>query len=140
MENDDEYGGSLGEELFGGISSKHIEADIESDLWEKLTAEFSASGWSEAEGIRFALSAGLSFIKAERIREEVKGGENPEPRIEQVLRERSELDGRYAVMKYRCYQFLQDARTYSMKLNACKGELERIKSAYQDLRKQLNDK
>jgi hypothetical protein len=135
-----DYGGKFEEDFFPETSIIHIEADILNELWEELHAEFFENEWSEQDGIRYALAAGLSFLRAERLREEIENGTDPEPRLERMLRERMELDGRYAVMKYRTYQFLQDAKTLSMRLNVCQMQLDALRIANKELHEKLERK
>lgn len=86
------------------------------------------------------MAAGLAFLRAGRLREEIENGTDPEPRLERMLRERMELDGRYAVMKYRTYQFLQDAKTLVMRWNACQMQLDALRVANKELHEKLERK
>lgn len=127
MSND--YGGDLQEELFPKGRVVHLEADVMNDLWDELRAEFALQEWSEEDGLRHILGAGLAYLRAERIRDEVAGGADPEPRLEQVLHDWMEMHGRMALLKYRTYQSLQDAKILTLKLKACREERDALSAA-----------
>ncbi len=134
MSND--YGGGVQEELFPGARVIHLEVDVLSDLWDDLRSEFAENDWSEEEGLRHILAAGLAYLRAERMRDEVANGADPEPRLEQVLHDWMEMHGRMALLKYRTYQSLQDAKTLALKLNACRQERDALSKTLQNLRDQ----
>ena len=130
----DEYGSNYEQDLFPGTEVVHVKVDILNDLWDGLKAEFTANEWTETEGLGHILAAGLAYLRAERLREEVTGGAESEPKLEQVLHKWMEMEGRFAVMKYRAYQALQDAKTFSRKLNACRQERGDLEDALKRLR------
>jgi hypothetical protein len=43
-------------------------------------------------------------------------------------------------MKFRTYQFMQDAKTLAIKLNICQTQLENLRNANELIRKQLEEK
>ncbi len=125
-------------ELFPDIVVEHIELDILSDFWQALNAEFNKNEWSFDEGLRYILALGLRVLKDESIgNNTVAEGIGMADQITHLQNERMFLESRYAVMKYRSYQFMQSAKVMEMKFNALKMQVDRLKKANQDLRIQL---
>jgi hypothetical protein len=111
-------------------------------MWQDLQAEIAENSWTVDEGLRFILAAGLAVLRAERQREQVKNKPliDLEAELDRLQRQRMQIDGRYAVMKFRTYQFMQDAKTLAIKLNICQTQLENLRNANELLRKQLEEK
>jgi hypothetical protein len=136
-----DYGGTFEEDFFSDTQVIHLELDILSDMWQALNAEILQNNWEVNEGLRFILAAGLAALRAERQREQVKN--KPEAdliaELDRIQRQRMQIDGRYAVMKFRTYQFMQDAKTLAIKLNVCQMQLESLQQANEQLRKRLDE-
>ncbi len=135
----DEYGGDLEQELFGDARVTHLEVDVVSDLWDDLRAEFKQHEWTEEDGLRHIVAAGLAYLRAERIRDDVAAGAEPEPRLEQVLHDWMEMHGRMALLKYRTYQSIQDAKVLALKLKACREERDALGATLKGLRPASDD-
>ncbi|MBI3738360.1 MAG: hypothetical protein HY258_04875 [Chloroflexi bacterium] len=133
----EEYGSAFERDFFPNAKIVHLEVDVLNDLWADLQKEFAENEWSETDGLRHILAAGLAYLRAERMRQEVADGADSEPRLEQIMHESMEMQGRFALMKYRAYQFLQDAKTLSMKLNACRQESDGLSQEIENLRDKL---
>jgi chromosome segregation ATPase len=137
-----DYGGTFEEDFFPDTKIEHLELDILNDAWQDLQAEIAANSWPIDEGLRFILATGLAALRAERQREQVKNKPEAdlEAELDRLQRERMQIDGRYAVMKFRTYQFMQDARTLAIKLNVCQIQLEGLQQANAQLRARLEQK
>jgi hypothetical protein len=135
------YGGTFEEDFFPDTRIEHLEVDILNDLQAALQAEIDANGWAADEGLRFILAAGVAALKAERQRDQTQNMPEKDLKmeLERLQRQRMQIDGRYSVMKFRTYQFLQDAKTLAIKLNICHTELENLRFANELLRKQLEE-
>jgi hypothetical protein len=134
-----EYGGTFEQDFFPDTKTEHLELDILDDMWRDLQAEMDANGWQIDEGLRFILAAGLHAIKTERQREQTKNmlEEDLKAELDRLQRQRMQIEGRYAVMKFRTFQFFQDAKTLAIKLNVCHTDVENLRKANEILRKQL---
>ena len=134
-----DYGGTFESEFFSGTRVEQLELKMLNDQWQELQAEFATNDWEIDEGLRFTLAAGLAALRAERRRHQLEDKPEADVRAEigRIQAERMQLGGRYSVMKYRTYQFLQDARTLAMKLKACQSELDGLRQANQGLRRRL---
>jgi hypothetical protein len=51
--------------------------------------------------------------------------------------ERMQLDGRYAVMRFRAYQFMQAVKILDMKLNVAKVRIKGLVQLSKNLREQI---
>jgi len=137
-----DYGGTFEADFFPDTKVEHLELNILNDMWQDLQAEIATNSWTVDEGLRFILAAGLAVLRAERQREQVKNKPlvDLEAELDRLQRQRMQIDGRYAVMKFRTYQFMQDAKTLAIKLNICQTQLENLRNANELLRKQLEEK
>ena len=137
-----DYGGTFEADFFPDTKVEHLELDILNDMWQDLQAEIAENSWTVDEGLRFILAAGLAVLRAERQREQIKNKPlaDVEAELDRLQRQRMQIDGRYAVMKFRTYQFMQDAKTLAIKLNICQTQLENLRNANELLRKQLEEK
>jgi len=137
-----DYGGTFEGDFFPDTKIEHLELDILNDAWQDLQAEIAANSWPVDEGLRFILATGLAALRAERQREQIKNKPEAdlEAELDRLQRERMQIDGRYAVMKFRTYQFMQDARTLAIKLNVCQIQLEGLQQANAQLRARLEQK
>jgi hypothetical protein len=124
---EDENQPDLEDELFPGSRLVHLEADVMSDLWDDLRREFAEQEWSEEDGLRRVLGAGLAYLRAARIRAEASSGADPGARMEQVLHDWMEMHGRMALLNYRGYQSIQAAKILSLKLKACRQERDALR-------------
>lgn len=120
-------------DFLAGSHLIRLEIELMDDLWREIHKECQINGWEEKEGLRYLLAAGLAAVRAER------QSQNQEKAItiERLQRERMQIDGRYAVMKYRAYQFMQANKILEMKLNACRSELEGLRRLNARLRAEL---
>jgi len=125
-------------DFFQGAEVISVEVHLLTEQWGALKTVFVENEWSDDEGFQYVLAAGLSAIKnQEEALPETLGEEDQQKAIERLLRERIELESRYAVMRYRTYQFMQAAKVMEWKLNAARVELDGLKKANQRLRQQL---
>ncbi len=136
-----EYGGTFEQDFFPDTKIEHLELDILNDMWQALQEEIAVNNWPTDEGLRYILGAGLAAIRAERQREQIPNLPVTDQKVEleRLQRQRLQIDGRYAVMKFRTYQLLQDAKTLAIKLNVCQTEVENLRHANELLRKKLED-
>ena len=136
-----DYGGTFEADFFPDTKVEHLELDILNDMWQDLQAEIAENSWTVDEGLRFILAAGLAVLRAERQREQVKNKPlvDLEAELDRLQRQRMQIDGRYAVMKFRTYQFMQDAKTLAIKFNICQTQLENLRNANELLRNQLEE-
>ncbi len=115
-------------DFFEGAQVEHIEFDLLNDQWEALKAEFAENEWPVEEGLRYILAAGLRAIQNESTLDDNRGNKlDPLIEIDKLQSERIRLDGRYAVMRYRVYQFMQATQVLQWKLNAATTEMEGLK-------------
>jgi hypothetical protein len=127
-------------EFLDGLQMIHIELDLLKDQWDELKNEFQTNEWPDEEGLRFVLAAGLRAIQNQKTAETLVNDQtNLAAELERLQTERMYLDGRYAVMKFRAYQFMQACKTLEWKLNASKFEMKGLEEYNQKLRSQLKN-
>jgi hypothetical protein len=127
-------------EFLDGLQMIHIELDLLKDQWDELKNEFQTNEWPDEEGLRFVLAAGLRAIQNQKTAETLVNDQtNLVSELERLQTERMYLDGRYAVMKFRTYQFMQACKTLEWKLNVSKFEMKGLEEYNQKLRSQLKN-
>jgi hypothetical protein len=127
---------SFENDFFDGVKLEHLEFDIFSDEWQKLQAEIARNGWSIEEGLRYILAAGLRVIQSQQTWDDIESNKTDlQSELKRMQAERMQLDGRYAVMKFRAYQFMQAVKILEMKLNAAKTQMEGLLQLNHELRK-----
>jgi len=129
---------SFENDFFSGVELEHIEFDILSDQWQALQAEIAENEWSIDEGLRYILAAGLAVIQNQQTWEDIESKKaDLGSELKRMQAERMQLDGRYAVMKFRAYQFMQTEKILEMKLNVAKVRIEGLVQLSQKLREQI---
>lgn len=123
------YGREFEQEFFAQTRRVHLEVDILDEMWEAIRVVCAANGWDEAEGVRFILAAGLAALEEPRQSRPPSAGTSSEDAalLERLLRERVEINARYAVMRFRAYQFLKDAQALALRLNVCQQERDELR-------------
>jgi hypothetical protein len=112
-----------------------VSLDILTDDWDLLPKLFNENEWELDHGLRYTLTAGLAYLQRETsgagtgARRADLAGEN-----ERLQRERMDVESRYAVMRYGAFTFMQAAKLLEMKLNACRMELEGLRTVLKRLR------
>jgi hypothetical protein len=125
-------------EFFSGGRVERIDLEILSDLWQALQSEFAANAWSLDEGLRYTLAAGLAALRAAPVQPAPARAEEAALEIRRLQSERLQLEGQYAVMKFRTYQFMEAAKAFQRKFNAAQAELDGLRRANQLLRERLD--
>ena len=111
-----------------------IELEVLSDFWQALKEEIALNDWEVDEGLRFILASGLYAVSCERLADQTGSKEKDAVgEAKQMHRDRMELESRYAVMKYKVFQFMQAVKALQWKLNVTQTELEGMETAYQKL-------
>ena len=127
-------------DFFSNAEVNHMEVDLLNDLWEDLKEEIALNEWSEEEGVRYILASGLAALRIVRLKESLaRSEEDSQAMIDRLQQERMQIEGRYAVMKYRAYQFMQATKTLQMQLNTCQVQLEGLRRLNNQLRAKLED-
>lgn len=92
------------------------------EVARKVIAE---QGWSEEEGFRTIFAHGLALLRAERDLANLNRGDaNLRHEVERLIRMVMDLDGRYAVMKFRVFELQQENDTLRMNVTGLRGEYE----------------
>ncbi|MCX8025617.1 MAG: hypothetical protein N3A60_10475 [Thermanaerothrix sp.] len=124
-----DYGSEFEQEFFAQTRRVHLEVDLLDEMWGAIHALCKANGWDEAEGVRFILAAGLAALEEPRQSRSSSASSSSEDAalLERLLQERVEINARYAVMRFRAYQFLKDAQALALRLNVCQQERDELR-------------
>ncbi|WP_299029124.1 hypothetical protein [uncultured Thermanaerothrix sp.] len=124
-----DYGREFEQEFFAQTQRVHLEVDLLNEMWTAIQTVCAANGWDEVEGVRFILAAGLAYLEAQQ--QEGNAPADPPAAdaalLQRLLRERVEINARYAVMRFRAYQFLKDAQALALRLNVCQQERDELR-------------
>ncbi len=125
--------------FFQNVTYEHLEMDILSDMWHSLQQEFRSNGWTDEDGLRYTLAAGLAALQGKRFIEQLADKDaDIKAAMERLQYERLQLEGRYAVMKYRAFHFMQAVKLLEMKLNVCHTQVEGLRQLNQQLQQRLS--
>ncbi|GAP22320.1 hypothetical protein [Leptolinea tardivitalis] len=107
------------ENFFKDEKPVQLEFTLFHDQWEQLHNEIMENGWSNQEAIQYFLTIGLRTVHDLDQKEKIASGTGNEASLlDEALQERLLLESRYAVMRFRAYQFMQAAKTLEMKYNS----------------------
>jgi hypothetical protein len=127
-------------DFFPNTEVIHLEVDLLNDLWEDLKVEITLNEWSEEEGIRYILASGLAALRGVRLKEDhARSEEDRRATIDRLQQERMQVEGRYAVMKYRTFHFMQATKTLQMQLKTCQVQLVGLRRLNEQLKAKLED-
>jgi hypothetical protein len=125
-------------DFFPNTERHTLTFDILSDDWEALQRLFAENEWEPDEGLRHTLAAGLAYLQGQaRLAELNHPQADLAAEVHRLQRERMTVESRYAVMKFRAFSFMQAVKIMEMKLNACRSELEGLRSVNEQLRQRL---
>jgi hypothetical protein len=112
------------EEFFPNSKVIHLEFDLLSDEWIQLEQEIKQNEWTSGEGIRFFIAAGIRAIHDIDQKNLIEGNSNKKGDIlDEALKERLLLESKYAVMRYRAYQYMQTAKILDMKYKSALSQI-----------------
>ncbi len=125
-------------DFFPNTEKHTLTFDILSDDWEALRKFFTENEWEPDDGLRYVLAAGLAFLQGQaRLAELNHPQADLAAEVHRLQSERMTVESRYAVMKFRAFTFRQAVKLLEMKLNACRSEMEGLRSVNEQLREQL---
>lgn len=124
-------------EFFPKTERHTLTFDVTSDDWGTIQHILTENEWERDDGLRHLLAAGIAYAQG---RAQLAALNHPDADLAAEVRrlqaERMQVESRYAVMKFRAFNFMQAAKVLEMKLNACRSEIELLRKANEDLRSQ----
>jgi len=125
-------------DFFPNTERHTLTFEITSDEWQTIQKIASENKWDIDDGLRHLLAFGVAYAQDQI---QLKKLELSDIKIEEELHrlrnERMTVESRYAVMKFRTFNFMQAAKILKMKLNACQSNVESLRKANEHLRKRL---
>ncbi len=119
--------------FFSDTQHHTLTVEITSDEWKALRDIIEQNGWEEADGLRFILATGKTYLQA--------AGETTERESMAHVSQQvwNDTNAQLAVMKYRAFHFMEAARLLEMKLHALEEELKTLRQANERLRAKQNE-
>jgi hypothetical protein len=125
-------------EFFPDTERHPLTFDVTSDDWAEIQKIVAENEWEPEDGLRHLLAAGIAYAQGQA---QLATLNHPEADLTAEVRrlqaERMRVESRYAVMKFRTFNFMQAAKTFEMKLNACRTEVQALRRANELLRQKL---
>lgn len=113
---------------------KRVEVNLLVNFWKELRAEMDSHQWSEEQGLRYLLAAGLAALRNQGQVESLPQDENVlRAVIQRMQNEQSYLYGRYAEMRHYAGELKVTATNLDVQLKACRTQLEILRKANADL-------
>lgn len=126
------------QDFFPNTEKHTLTFDILSDDWETLQALFVENDWTPEDSLRYVLAAGLAFLQGQAHLAELSHPQaDLAAEVKRLQNERMRVESRYAVMKFRAFNFMQAVKLLEMKLNACRSELDGLRTLNAQLRQRL---
>ncbi len=110
-----------------------IETDEETA--QRWRAFWEAHGLSEIEGLLYFLSMGAAYAEGQAVLAGVAAGTHPAEEVERLIRRLIELEGRYAVMKFRLFQAEQALQRWELS----HGAIETMSAGLQEVVRRLQE-
>lgn len=98
----------------------YIQLEILGSLWDRLQDLFRRREWTQEEGLRMVLAAGLASLEADD-RYQNPTDASLEGNVEGLVLELARLDSEYSAMKYRAFKLAEANRALQIKLAGLKA-------------------
>lgn len=125
-------------EFFPKTERHTLSFEITSDDWKVIRQIVAENEWELDDGLRHLLAAGIAFAQG---RAQLAALNHPDADLaaeaRRLQQERMSVESRYAVMKFRTFNFMQAGKVLEMQLNSCRAENETLRQANEKLRQQL---
>ena len=113
---------------------QHVEIILLMNFWQELRAEIGLHQWSEEQGLRYILAAGLAALRNQRQSESLTQDESVlRTVIRKIHSEQVHLYGRYAEVRHYAGEIKMTATNLEVRLKACKTQLEILRKTNAEL-------
>ncbi len=97
-----------------------LQVEVLKSLWNRMLELFRRRGWSEEEGLRMVLAAGLASLEADdRLKDTSLSND-----AEGLVRELARLDSEYSAMKYMAFKLAEANKALQIKISGLKASEE----------------
>jgi hypothetical protein len=116
------------------IEFQRVETTLLVNFWQELRTEMDSHQWSEEQGLRYILAAGLAALRNQRQSASLTRGESVlRTAIQQLHNEQANLYGRYAELRHYASELKLTATNLEVQLKACKTQMEILRKMNADL-------
>ncbi len=112
----------------------HVEIILLMEFWQEIKAEIGLHQWSEEQGLRYLLVAGLAALRNQQHSESLPTDESVlRTVIQKIQREQVLLFGRYADVRHSAAELKMTVTNMEVQLKACKTQLEILRKVNAEL-------
>ena len=112
------------QDFFQGAGPVKVEVDLLRETLEEAQRVFAANRWTEAEGLRIALTTGIGKLKTEQtLSDEALASPDTLKGLSDRL---MQLESLYAVIKYRAFHLMKDNQTLEMQNSALRNTIHAL--------------
>ncbi len=109
--------------------------EVDEETAQRWRDFWGSHGLSEAEGLLYFLGLGFAYAEGQAVLNGVAAGTHPPEEVERLIRRLVELEGRYAVMKFRLFQAEQALQRWELS----HGAIETMSAGLQEVVRRLQE-
>ncbi|MER3400148.1 MAG: hypothetical protein C4313_03275 [Thermoflexus sp.] len=109
--------------------------EVDEETARRWQALWEARGLDVQEGLRYLLSLGAAYIEGQLTLRGVAAGTRSPEEVERLIRRLIEMEGRYAVMKFRLFQAEQALQRWELS----HGAIEAMSTGLQEVVRRLQE-
>jgi hypothetical protein len=122
-------------DFFQGAQPVTVSVELLGETLEEAREVFAANGWTEAEGLRIVMTAGIGKLKTAPT---LSDDDLASPDTVKGLSDRMmQLESLYAVMKYRAFHLMKDNQTLEIQNNALRNTIRAMEGQVQGLQEEI---
>ncbi|GBD10160.1 hypothetical protein HRbin22_02425 [Candidatus Thermoflexus japonica] len=107
--------------------------EVDEETARRWQASWESRGLSETEGLLYFLGLGAAYAEGQAVLSGVAAGTHSAEEVERLIRRLVEMEGRYAVMKFRLFQAEQALRRWELS----HGAIETMSAGLQEVVRRL---
>jgi hypothetical protein len=113
---------------------QHVDITLLTTFWEELRAEMAFHQWSDEQGFRYILAAGLAALRNQRQSDALTQDESVlDAVIRNMQSEQVHLSSRYAEVRHVAGELKITATSLEVQLKACKTQFEILRKVNAEL-------
>lgn len=113
---------------------QHIKIILLMEFWQEIRAEIGLHQWSEEQGLRYLLVAGLAALSNQQQSESLPtDGSVLRAVIQEIQHEQVHLFGRYAEVRHSAAELKMTVTNMEAQLKACKTQVEILRKVNAEL-------
>jgi len=110
-------------DLFKGMKSDAVQMSLSKEVLDQARKLAEENGWSEEDASQIIFANGLFYLLGQRCLAELDGHDaDLAAEVKRVTRELIDMQGKYAVMKFRAFTLQQDNQTLEFQNTGLRAE------------------